>query len=162
MERRRSIGFAGLGVMLGLLILAGPVVAADGSVRIREVNDRYSFDPTTVYANVGGSVTWTNGTDAPHTVTSNSGSELGSSNIADGQTFNHTFTATGTFAYHCTIHTYMKGTVIVLAAGAALPATDIAPTAGHGSNGDPVGPTVVVLAGLLGLGLAFRRLRPAR
>ena len=104
------------------LVLAGSVLAANSSVRISESNNRYLFGPSRVFVNVGDKVTWKNGSDAPHTVTSNSGTELASSTLNAGATFSHTFTATGTFAYHCTIHTYMKGTVVVLAAGAALPA----------------------------------------
>ena len=103
------------------LILAGSVLAANASVRITESNNRYSFGPAKVFVNAGHKVTWTNDSDAPHTVTSNSGTELASSNLNAGATFSHTFAATGTFAYHCSIHTYMKGTVVVLAAGAPRP-----------------------------------------
>jgi plastocyanin len=106
------------------LALAGSVLAANASVRITESNNRYSFGPAKVFVNVGQAVTWTNGSDAPHTVTSNSGTELASSNINAGGTFSHTFNSTGTFAYHCTIHTYMKGSVVVLAAGVTPPASD--------------------------------------
>jgi hypothetical protein len=37
-----------------------------------------------------------------------------------GETFNHTFTHTGTFSYHCRVHTYMTGHVAVVAPGAPL------------------------------------------
>ena len=116
------------------LMLAGSVLGANSSVRISESNNRYLFGPAKVFVNVGDKVTWTNGSDAPHTVTSNSGTELASSNLDAGATFSHTFSATGTFAYHCTIHTYMKGTVVVLAAGATLPATDTIGVAATGSQ----------------------------
>jgi plastocyanin len=106
------------------LLLAGSVLAANASVKISEANNRYFFSPAKGFVNVGQRVTWTNGSDAPHTVTSNSGMELASSTLNAGATFSHTFNTTGTFAYHCSIHTYMKGTVVVLAAGVTPPATD--------------------------------------
>src|SRR6266404_4325513 len=119
MGRRRSIGIAAVGAIAALLTLMGSVGAASAAhVTIGEAANRYHFSPTTTFVNVGGAVTWTNGSDAAHTVTSDSGSELASATIKAGKSFSHTFAATGTFAYHCTIHTYMTGKVIVLAAGA--------------------------------------------
>ena len=159
MKRGRSLGFVAIGVVLGLLIVAGPVVAANGSVRIGEANERYFFKPLTTYANVGGSVTWTNGTDVTHNVTSDSGGELDSGAIAQAKTFSHTFAATGTFAYHCTIHTYMVGRVVVLAAGVALPATDTVAGVKRSATDDSIGLVLVMLLGVAGAGLAFRRFR---
>jgi plastocyanin len=159
MKRRTSLVIAVVGV-LGLLALVGPVSAANRGVKMGEANERYFFAPATQYANVGDTVTWTNGTDVAHTVASDSGSELASDSIGDGATFGHTFTAEGTFAYHCTIHPYMKGTIVVLAAGAALPATDT--TGDQGSQPGSAGDTLPIVL-LLGLGagvLAIRRVRP--
>ena len=36
-----------------------------------------------------------------------------SGNMADSETFTFTFTAPGTYAYHCTIHPTMVGTITV-------------------------------------------------
>ncbi len=124
MVRVRLVALALSGV--AALALAGSVLAANASVRITESNNRYSFGPAKVFVNVGQSVTWTNGSDAPHTVTSNSGTELASSTLNAGATFSHTFSTTGSFPYHCSVHLYMKGTVVVLAAGVTPPATDTA------------------------------------
>ena len=52
----------------------------------------------------------------------------------------------GTFAYHCTIHSYMKGTITVLAAGQNLPATDAA-TLLRGAGRDLSVPSVLLLIG---------------
>jgi plastocyanin len=104
--------------------LVGSVVAATTSVKMTEASDRYAFTPAKVFVNLGGTVTWKNTSDASHTVTSDTGSELASSTVSTNATFRHTFNAIGTFAYHCTIHPYMKGTVVVLAAGVTPPATD--------------------------------------
>jgi amicyanin len=73
----------------------------------------FAFSPSTLTIKVGETVTWTNDDSTSHTVTSDSGSELGSGSISPGQTYSHTFNTAGTFDYHCSIHTSMKGEVIV-------------------------------------------------
>jgi plastocyanin len=72
-----------------------------------------SFSPTQITVNKGDTVTWTNNDSTTHTVTSDSGSELDSGNIQPGSDFTHTFSQTGTFKYHCSIHPYMTGSVVV-------------------------------------------------
>lgn len=160
MLRRTSLVMVCVG-LLGLIAVVGPVSAANRGVRVGEADERYFFSPKTQYANVGDTVTWTNGTDVTHTVDSDSGGEMESGDIAEGATFEHTFAAEGTFAYHCDIHDYMKATIIVLAAGAALPATDtvVGPDGQPGSGGNGWLP-IALLAGLAAGGLAIRRLRP--
>jgi plastocyanin len=163
MDRRRSFGLAAVGALVGLLMVIGSVAAASSAgVRIGETNNRYHFSPTTTYVSVGGKVTWTNGSDAPHTVTSDSGSELASATLNAGKTFSHTFASTGTFAYHCSIHTYMVGKVVVLAAGVTAPPTDTASPDQPASADPNVGlPVVLMLVGLSGAVLALRRFRRA-
>ena len=77
----------------------------------------FAFSPATITIKVGTTVTWTNTTGAPHTVTSDDGttfdSGLNTPIAANGGTFSFTFTKAGTFAYHCQIHPFMKATVIV-------------------------------------------------
>lgn len=157
MTRRAALAMTVVG-LFGLLALAGPVSAANRGVRIGEANERYFFGPGTQYANVGDTVTWTNGTDAPHTVTSDSGSELASDQLAEDATFEHTFSAEGTYSYHCTIHSYMTGKIVVLAAGAALPATDTVSRSEPAGQAD-IGLLIALLAGLAGGALALRRFR---
>ena len=72
----------------------------------------YSFAPGTLTVKVGTTVTWTNKDGFAHTVTADDNS-FNSGNVAANATYSHTFSKAGTFAYHCSIHTYMKGTVIV-------------------------------------------------
>ncbi len=82
-------------------------------VKIVEKNDKYSFDPASITVPKGAQVVWTNASDAPHTVTSNDNTFNTPSNLMEDQTFKMVFNTTGTFAYHCSIHTYMKGTITV-------------------------------------------------
>jgi plastocyanin len=143
----------------GVLVLAGSVLAANASVSITEASGRYRFGPATVYTNVGQTVTWTNNSDAPHTVTSNSGTELASSNINAGGTFSHSFGTVGTFAYHCTIHTYMRASVIVLAAGVTPPPSSTVGESAAQYRSPPTGLFVLIA---LGLGLAVSLLYVSR
>jgi plastocyanin len=83
-------------------------------VKISETNDKYGFAPATLTVTKGTRVEWSNASDAPHTVTSDSGTTLASSIISpSGGTFDFTFTQPGTYTYHCTVHPYMKGTIVV-------------------------------------------------
>ncbi|HZC32818.1 MAG TPA: plastocyanin/azurin family copper-binding protein [Candidatus Bathyarchaeia archaeon] len=160
MRRQRSVRVATVGSLVALLLLVSSVAAAStANVKIGETNNRYHFSPVTTFVNVGGKVTWTNGSDASHTVTSDSGGELASATIGPGATFGHTFSSTGAFAYHCTIHTYMVGKVTVLAAGVALPATDALSTSQSSDGNQGIAAVVLVLFGIAGGALAFRRSR---
>jgi plastocyanin len=72
----------------------------------------FAFNPSSITVSVGTTVTWTNNDSVTHTVTSDTGA-FSSGNLNPGQTFSHTFNQAGTFAYHCSIHTSMHGTVVV-------------------------------------------------
>lgn len=135
----------------GTLVLAGSVLAANASASITESNNLYRFGPATVYINVGQSVTWTNDSDATHTVTSDSGSALASSSIGAGGTFSHSFSTVGTYAYHCTIHTYMRASVVVLAAGVTPPPSSTVADTAPADSSPSVG-LLILLALALGLG----------
>ncbi|MHB8606024.1 MAG: CARDB domain-containing protein [Thermoplasmatota archaeon] len=73
----------------------------------------FAFNPSSVTVAIGDSVKWDNQDMVTHTVTADDLS-FDSGNLATGATFTQTFTTFGTFAYHCKIHTTMKGTVIVV------------------------------------------------
>jgi len=73
----------------------------------------FAFAPQAITVRVGTRVTWTNLQPAiDHTVTADDGS-FGSDPLATGSAFSHVFTITGTYAYHCSIHPDMTGTVNV-------------------------------------------------
>lgn len=73
----------------------------------------FAFSPSEIRIKAGDTIVWTNKDSARHTVTSDSGSELGSALLSDGESYSHTFSAAGTFSYHCAPHPYMKGKIIV-------------------------------------------------
>ena len=72
----------------------------------------YLFFPSSLTIKVGDTVVWTNAASI-HTVISDSGSEISSESLNEGETYSHTFNTAGIFAYHCSIHPSMKATIIV-------------------------------------------------
>jgi plastocyanin len=82
-------------------------------VKMVENNGVYSFDPTTLTVPKGTTVVWTNKSDAPHTVTSDTNAFAASSNVSENQTFQMVFATAGTYTYHCSIHPNMKATITV-------------------------------------------------
>jgi plastocyanin len=73
----------------------------------------FAFSPSTLSINKGDTVVWINKDSASHTVTSDSGNEIASGSLSNGQTFSHTFNTAGSFDYHCAIHPSMKANIIV-------------------------------------------------
>jgi plastocyanin len=73
----------------------------------------FSFSPATVTAKVGDVVVWTNEGAAPHTATLDDHPACDTGNLAGGASGGIVFEAAGTYAFHCSIHSSMKGTVEV-------------------------------------------------
>lgn len=71
----------------------------------------FAFQPAAVTADGGGVVLWTNTGSATHTVTFDNGKDCGS--LAAGDLLHVQFNAPGSYTYHCSIHSSMKGTVTV-------------------------------------------------
>ena len=74
-----------------------------------------AYNPTPITVAQGTTITWTNKDGAVHTVTSDTPGLFGSSDLGDNGTYTHTFSTAGSFAYHCTHHSNMHGTVVVTA-----------------------------------------------
>ena len=73
-----------------------------------------AFNPGTVEAKVGQTVAWANEDSSPHNVTYVSGPLFKSSGtLKPGARFSITLTQPGTIHYFCTIHPWMKGTIVV-------------------------------------------------
>jgi plastocyanin len=90
---------------------ATPTTAGSGGAQVTLQN--FAFSPASVTVKVGDTVTWTNKDSANHTVTADDGTTFASSTLSSGATFSFTFTKAGTYAYHCSIHTSMTGTITV-------------------------------------------------
>ncbi len=122
-DRRRSwvllaavavlIGGCGSGSDLPATENAGGPTGASGTVSV--VMKSLEFSPLTVHARVGQTVTWTNDDQAPHNVTYVSGPRFRSSRrkMEIGVRFSIHVTETGTIHYICTLHPWMRASIIV-------------------------------------------------
>ncbi len=63
-----------------------------------------------MHVSPGGTVNVTNNGSVQHSFTGNG---FDSGHLNPGGTYSHTFTAPGTYAFHCTIHASMTGSVTV-------------------------------------------------
>ena len=88
-----------------------PTTTSTGTVNKVSIQG-FAFNPSSITVPMGTTVTWTNNGSVTHTVTSDTGA-FDSGNLAPGKTFTFTFSQSGSFAYHCKIHTYMHATVVV-------------------------------------------------
>jgi plastocyanin len=60
----------------------------------------------------GATIAWSNQDQVPHTVTGDDNS-FDSGVINSDGVWRHTFDRAGTYSYHCTLHPFMKATVVV-------------------------------------------------
>ena len=103
--------------MVSLLPLTGFAPqrpAPDGSVAIQV----FQFQPAGLEIQTGDSVTWTNGDEIEHTVTSGTGetADGGFAGVLAGKgtSFTHVFSQPGVYGYFCDRHHFMRGEIRVL------------------------------------------------
>jgi len=91
----------------------GEPARAGDKVQIKD----FLYDPAALTVSAGTKLTFTNQDNAPHTATSGSSPTadgvFDTGTLTKGQSKTISATKTGTFAYYCAIHPFMKGTVIV-------------------------------------------------
>jgi plastocyanin len=71
-----------------------------------------AFSPSIITVAAGTTITWTNKDGMAHTVTSDT-NLFDSGNISSNGSYTHTFTASGTYPYHCAVHLDMTASVKV-------------------------------------------------
>ncbi len=92
---------------------ASAVCAEDDNVGTVKVSiENFAFNPSAITAKVGETISFTNADSASHTATLDDGS-CATTLIANGKTKGLKFSAAGTYPFHCSIHTTMKGTITV-------------------------------------------------
>ncbi|MEA2617265.1 MAG: hypothetical protein QOE72_3048 [Chloroflexota bacterium] len=89
---------------------ASPAATSTGSGTVAIKN--FAFGPTPISVTKGTAVTWTNRDSSVHTATAVDRS-FDTGNIEPGKSAGHTFDTAGTFAYRCSIHQYMTGSIVV-------------------------------------------------
>jgi plastocyanin len=86
----------------------GEAAASRMEVRV----DNFTFGPATLTVPVNSTVTWVNQDDLPHVIASNDG-VFKSKALDTEDKYSFTFSKPGTYAYFCSIHPKMVGTIIV-------------------------------------------------
>ena len=87
---------------------AGPVRSGHVSVAI----SNYAFAPAAIIVKPGTKITFTNHDQTAHTATANNGAfDTGTVNPKASRTID--VKRAGTYAYHCSFHAFMKGTIVV-------------------------------------------------
>ena len=103
-----------LAVML-LGLSAVPALASDPSAAAVTIKDD-AYSPASLTVNVGQIVTFTNRDDDAHTVTSTTGA-FDSQGLDTNGVWRYRFVKAGVYEYFCELHPFMKGTIVVKAAG---------------------------------------------
>lgn len=74
----------------------------------------FQFSPSSLTVKAGDTVTFTNMDSVAHTIVSDDGTTFDTGSLAQGQSNSFTApTKLGTYAFHCSIHPTMTGTLIV-------------------------------------------------
>jgi len=105
-----ALMLSALALVLTTSIWAGAQPKPAPGPRIEIHGHKYS--PATVTVPVGTTIAWVNHDDEIHTVFSTT-QAFNSPAIETEETYSHTFSKPGTYAYFCTLHPLMTGTVIV-------------------------------------------------
>lgn len=110
-------------IALVVTALAFPAAAGAATVEVEILGSAYN--PASVTVTAGDTVNWTNKDPVLHTVTSDDGAFQSSGDLGMGQSHPVVFMTAGTYAYHCLHHSFMTGTVTVLAPGTPAPAPEL-------------------------------------
>jgi plastocyanin len=113
---RKSLVFVIFLVALPLTLAAALILHSrsngqpTSSVEVRV--DNFTFAPQTLTVAVNSTVTWVNKDDVPHVIASNDG-VFKSKALDTDDKYSYTFTKPGTYAYYCSVHPKMTGTIEV-------------------------------------------------
>ena len=73
----------------------------------------FKFSPASVVVKQGARVTVTNQDSAAHTATADDGHSFDTGTLADGASQTISVSRPGSYPYHCSIHPFMHGTLVV-------------------------------------------------
>jgi len=110
----RGLRFLGQFVAAIALVFFTVAICQSNAETATVTIEGFQFIPAEITVEKGGSVTFINKDDAPHTVDPDFGDGfLGTGRLKAGQSKAIVFNTVGTQAYHCAIHPSMMGKVIV-------------------------------------------------
>ena len=95
----------------GLLYAGAGALAAEKSATHTVVIEAVKYEPETLTVKRGDTIVWVNNDPFPHTVTAKGAFD--SHDIAAGKSWKYTPRKAGEYAYICTLHPNMKGTLKV-------------------------------------------------
>jgi plastocyanin len=87
-------------------------VASGGSASAVKISD-FKFAPASVTVKPGARVAVTNEDSTAHTATADDGHSFDTGTLADGASQTISVSKTGSYPYHCSIHPFMHGTLVV-------------------------------------------------
>jgi plastocyanin len=87
----------------------GSASASASAITIKD----FKFAPATLTVRPGARIAVTNEDSAPHTVTADDGHSFDTGTLQQGSSKTITAPSTGSFAFHCTVHPFMKGQLVV-------------------------------------------------
>ena len=117
-----------IGILLGTKKTAAPTTQSSSQVIPSQNNNANSttskatgevtmtnmmFTPSQITIRKGEAVTWNNKDKVAHTVIADSGNGPTSDKIEPGASYSYTFKDSGSYQYHCDIHSAMHGTIVV-------------------------------------------------
>ena len=110
---KRALASAVAASAFAMLVMAGGAAAAAVKPVTHTITiEGTAFSPAALTITRGDSVIWINKDPYPHTATSEAGG-FDSHEIRPGKSWKYTARTAGAFAYICTIHPSMKGTLRV-------------------------------------------------
>lgn len=87
--------------------------SASGAKGVSVSMKNIQFNPSTIHAKVGQTITWTNDDSVQHNVVAKSGAKFASSLVPSSGTYKFKVTKPGVIKYVCTIHPGMDGEIDV-------------------------------------------------
>jgi len=90
-----------------------PAPSGDAALSEKVEIEDFAYNPDPVTIEEGGKVIWINRDSAPHTATADDGS-FDTGTLEEGKLGSESFKEPGTYAYICSIHPEMQGTVEVV------------------------------------------------
>lgn len=103
------IAVLAVAALLGGRAIGATVTATASGAKSVDIN-HFAFHPPTLHVKRGTKVAFTNSANVTHTASSGS---FDTKKIAPGTSVTIKFSQKGTFAYHCKIHPFMKGKIVV-------------------------------------------------
>lgn len=103
-------------ILAALLMAASPAVVHTAPATPVVIIDNFKYGPASITISAGQTVRFVNRDGEAHTVTA-TGRTFDSGGMDTGDSWTYRFSKPGRYAYFCTLHPWMKGTIVVVPSG---------------------------------------------